>query len=102
MSKKIEIEGMWGLADTAIPALRTLRLEVQGFKVILCYINSSRLAWATLESVSSRKRRLLDAKGLFRGMTLPRFLFPGVPQSALAPCSPAGNLADNCPQPSNA
>lgn len=43
------MEGMSGLADTAIPALRRLRLrlEVQGFKVILCYIDSPRLAWAT-------------------------------------------------------
>lgn len=35
------------MADTAIPALRRLRLEVQGFKVILCYTDSPRLAWAT-------------------------------------------------------
>jgi hypothetical protein len=35
------------LADTEIPALSRLRLAVQGFKVILCYINSPRLAWVT-------------------------------------------------------
>lgn len=38
---------MKGLADFRDPSTRKLRLEAQRFKVILCYINRLRLAWAT-------------------------------------------------------